>query len=61
MNNAPERLWTEREAADYLGCAKTLSKLRKGGKIPHIWVNAQIRYRPDVVRGWLGTGEGGEQ
>ena len=21
----------------------------------------EIRYRPDVVRGWLGTGEGGEQ
>jgi excisionase family DNA binding protein len=50
-----ERLWTERETADYLSIhVDTLRRMRRSGTgPPYVMVGTKPRYRPAEVEAWL--------
>ena len=58
----PARLWTEEEAADYLGVSpRTLYRMRSAREIPHVLLKGDgnrelVRYEPDQIREWALSG-----
>lgn len=47
-------LVNERDAAKSLGIsAKTLSRLRKAGKIAYVQIGHSVRYAPATIRQWV--------
>jgi len=55
MTEANSELWTERQAADYLGITpRTLRQWRNTRGVPHIRLTGKIvRYRMSDLQNWI--------
>jgi excisionase family DNA binding protein len=54
MSESSPKLWSVREVADYLGLhAETIRQMAREGRLPHIKVSNRLRFRPELVEGWL--------
>lgn len=59
VTNFPTNLWTEKEAAVFLGVReKSLQAWRiRGGGPPFVKIGRLVRYRPSLIEEWLSSHE----